>query len=65
LPPEQRREVTGAGDAFAAGVLAGLQRGHDLRAACQLGLRLAHLTLQSDATVSPLLSPSLLEEALT
>lgn len=56
-------EVTGAGDAFSAGVLAGLLRTpHDLIAACRLGQRLAALTLQSAATVSPLLSPALLEE---
>ncbi|MGM9513271.1 PfkB family carbohydrate kinase [Roseateles sp. DB2] len=56
-------EVTGAGDAFAAGVVAGLLRApHDLIAACRLGQRLAALTLQSAATVSPLLSPALLEE---
>lgn len=55
-------EVTGAGDAFSAGVLAGLLRApHDLVAACRLGQRLAALTLQSAATVSPLLSPALLD----
>lgn len=56
-------EVTGAGDAFSAGVIAGLQRApQDLAAASRLGQRLAALTLQSAATVSPLLSPALLEE---
>ncbi len=58
-------EVTGAGDAFSAGVIAGLQRAPlDLPAACRLGQRLAALTLQSAATVSPLLSPALLEECI-
>ena len=57
-------DVTGAGDAFSAGVVAGLLRApHDLIAACRLGQRLAALTLQSAATVSPLLSPALLEES--
>ena len=55
-------EVTGAGDAFSAGVVAGLLRApDDLPAACRLGQRLAALTLQSAATVSPLLSPALLD----
>ena len=55
------REVTGAGDAMTAGIVAGLHRDpDDLRAACALGQRLAALTLQSDATVSEALSPALL-----
>ncbi|MGS0756688.1 PfkB family carbohydrate kinase, partial [Roseateles sp. GG27B] len=59
-------DVTGAGDAFAAGVAAGLF--HDptqLQAACQIGLRLAALTLQTTATVHPQISPALLTEILT
>lgn len=61
-PVEGIVEVTGAGDAFSAGVLAGLLRApQDLPAACRLGQRLAALTLQSTATVSPLLSPALLD----
>ncbi len=58
-------DVTGAGDAFAAGVAAGLF--HDptrLQAACQIGLRLAALTLQTTATVHPQISPRLLTEML-
>jgi len=52
-------DVTGAGDAFAAGVCAGLyQSPHDLAAACRIGLRLAALTLQTTATVHPELSPA-------
>ncbi|MEJ6007310.1 carbohydrate kinase [Paucibacter sp. AS339] len=54
-------EVSGAGDAFAAGVCAALlQDPDDLGAACKLGLRLARLTLQSEHSVSPELSPELL-----
>ena len=65
LPVPDIVEVTGAGDAFSAGVIAGLQRAPlDLPAACRLGQRLAALTLQSAATVSPLLSPALLEETI-
>ncbi len=52
-------DVTGAGDAFAAGACAGLYRfPHDLDAACKIGLRLAALTLQTAATVHPELSPA-------
>ncbi|MBY0233874.1 MAG: carbohydrate kinase family protein, partial [Burkholderiaceae bacterium] len=54
-------EVSGAGDAFAAGVCAALlQDPDDLASACKLGLRLARLTLQSEHSVSPELSPELL-----
>lgn len=56
-------DATGAGDAFAAGVAAGLLRDpQQLLAACQLGLRLAALTVQSAATVHPNISPALLAE---
>jgi pseudouridine kinase len=52
-------DVTGAGDAFAAGICAGLcQSPHDLDAACRIGLRLAALTLQTTDTVHPDLSPA-------
>jgi len=52
-------DVTGAGDAFAAGVCAGLwQQPHDLLRAARLGLKLAALTLQTEATVHPDISPA-------
>lgn len=58
------REVTGAGDAMTAGIVAALHRDpDDLKRACQLGLQLAALTLQSEATVSPELHPGLLDAA--
>ncbi|WAC73688.1 winged helix-turn-helix transcriptional regulator [Roseateles sp. SL47] len=61
VPRSRLREVTGAGDALTAGIVAGLHRqADDLRAACKLGLSLAALTLQTDATVSRDLSPALL-----
>ena len=54
-------DVTGAGDAFSAGVVAGLARDpEDLFRACLLGQRLAALTLASRASVSPALTPLLL-----
>ncbi len=56
------REVTGAGDAMTAGIVAALSRApDDLRGACQLGLKLAALTLQSDHTVSDALHPGWLD----
>lgn len=58
-------DVTGAGDAFAAGVCAGLyQSPQDLAQACRLGLQLAALTLQTEATVHPELSPGWLSAQL-
>jgi pseudouridine kinase len=61
LAPSRIREVTGAGDALSAGIVAALhQRPDDLAGACRLGQRLATLTLQSEATVSPQLHPRLL-----
>jgi pseudouridine kinase len=52
-------DVTGAGDALAAGVCAGLYRfAHDLDTACRIGLRLAALTVQTTATVHPDLGPA-------
>jgi pseudouridine kinase len=57
-------DVTGAGDAFSAGVVAGLVRfPGDLTRACRLGLRLAALTLASASSVAPTLSPALLDES--
>lgn len=57
-------DVTGAGDAFAAGVCAALHHApEDLAAACRLGLRLAALTLQTEHTVHPDLTPEFLSHA--
>jgi pseudouridine kinase len=52
-------DVTGAGDALAAGICAGLYEfPHDIDTACQIGLRLAALTLQTTVTVHPDLNPA-------
>jgi pseudouridine kinase len=60
-------DVTGAGDALAAGVCAGLclpprrdpqPDSQQLARACRIGLALAALTLQTSATVHPALSPA-------
>lgn len=61
--PVEVQDVSGAGDAFSAGVCASLHRNpQDLTLACRLGLRLAALTLQTDASVSAELSPALLQD---
>lgn len=56
-------DVTGAGDAFSAGVCAALYQSpsQDLISAARLGLRLAALTLQTEATVHPDINPAWLE----
>ncbi|MFC5509802.1 carbohydrate kinase [Massilia jejuensis] len=51
-------DVTGAGDAFAAGVVLSLHSGgSDLALACRRGLRLAALTIACRETVCPQLAP--------
>lgn len=62
-PQVQVVDVTGAGDALAAGVCAAL-RSHpdDADAAARLGLDLAALTLQTEDSVHPELNPSFLED---
>ena len=59
-PPVEVVDVTGAGDAFAAGLCHGLARGHTLQEACASGLQLAALTLQCSASVFPALNPNTL-----
>ncbi|MFZ4527440.1 MAG: carbohydrate kinase [Undibacterium curvum] len=56
-------DVTGAGDAFSAGVCYSLlQQATQLELACQRGQRLAALTLQSGRTVSEQLQPNIFQE---
>jgi pseudouridine kinase len=54
-------DVTGAGDSFIAGLLAGLCRGLALQEAVEAGQRVAALTLQSALTVSPQVGPHCLD----
>lgn len=49
-------DVTGAGDALAAGILSSMAHGHELRKACQYGLAAAAFTLNTKQSVSPYLS---------
>ncbi len=62
-------DVTGAGDAFSAGVVASLAglaslslAPEDLFSACLVGLRLAALTLGSSSSVASALTPGFLQE---
>ncbi len=57
----RRISVTGAGDALIAGTLRGLIAGDDLPAAVRTGAQLAALTLESESSVRPDLSPALLD----
>jgi pseudouridine kinase len=54
LPPFKTDivDVTGAGDAFAASLLFGIESDEPLSTACQLGLAAATLTLQTENSVS-------------
>jgi pseudouridine kinase len=55
-------DVSGAGDAFCAGLCWQLLRQpSDLKTACEKGLQLAALTVQTDATVHPKISAALLQ----
>ena len=56
-------DVTGAGDAFSAAVCWSLYHdSSDLKLACRRGLKLAAMTLESAATVSPLVSAGALDD---
>ena len=57
-PPFKTRIVdpNGAGDAFVAGFVCGLSRHFEMDDAIQLGMAAAHLTLQSEDTVSEKMS---------
>ena len=61
-PPAQVVDVTGAGDAFAAGLVLSLHGGGaDLALACRRGLQLAALTIGCRETVCPQLAPDTLK----
>jgi pseudouridine kinase len=66
LPPPAVKivDVTGAGDAFTSGFLYGVIHDQSFPSACQLGLEIAALTLQTVYSVSPLLHPNLIEPLL-
>jgi pseudouridine kinase len=65
-PPLPRlADVTGAGDALAAGVLHARLAGHDLATCLQWGSALARLTVQVKGPVRTDLTPALLADAAT
>ena len=62
-PPARIVDVTGAGDAFSSGVVAGLAREpQDLARACQIGHRLAAVTLECLSSVAPSFKPVFLQD---
>lgn len=63
--PAIPRDVTGAGDALVAGMLYRLLAGASLLEAAHTGALLAALTVESDATVLPDLTATLLDQAAT
>lgn len=62
--PTEVVDVTGAGDAFASGLLYGVVNGEPLGRACRLGMAASALTLQTEYSVSPLLKPEELEQTI-
>lgn len=61
--PAQPIDITGAGDAFAAGTLYRILAGEPVLKAARSGALLAALTTESEMSVHPQLSPGLLETA--
>jgi len=61
--PGQPVDITGAGDAFAAGTLYRMLAGEQAAQAARTGALLATLTTESEMSVHPDLSPRLIEEA--
>lgn len=62
--PASVRDVTGAGDAMLAAFLAALAAGHAPLDAARQGHAAAAITVESEHTVSPLLSPSTIQDRL-
>lgn len=61
----QVQEVTGAGDAFVAGIIYGLMNGHTLKKSCLYGHAAAGLTLTTYSTVNPDISSTRLEQFIS
>jgi sugar/nucleoside kinase (ribokinase family) len=60
LPVQGIVDVTGAGDAFIAGMIYGITEGYEMEQVCQFGISCASLTLQTDRAVSLTISPETL-----
>lgn len=61
---EEIRDENGAGDAFCAGILYGLQQNYSIMQACEMGEAAAVLTIQSLKTVNHAISAACLENGL-
>ncbi|ODB61912.1 carbohydrate kinase family protein [Paenibacillus polymyxa] len=55
-PVQEVIDVTGADDAFIAGMIYGITQGYPMEQVCQFGISCVDLTLQTDRTVSETLS---------
>ena len=64
LPADSVCDVTGAGDAFIAGVIYGISMSLSLDESIRYGLAAAALTLETTHTVNPLLSQKLLNDKM-
>ncbi|MEX2461688.1 MAG: carbohydrate kinase [Paenibacillaceae bacterium] len=62
--PTEIVDVTGAGDAFVAGVVYGVLHHQTFIEACKLGLAAAHLTLQTAASVANQINTVLLDQTI-
>ncbi|USG66230.1 winged helix-turn-helix transcriptional regulator [Brevibacillus ruminantium] len=62
--PTEVVDVTGAGDAFASGLLYGIVNGESLGQACRFGMAASALTLSTEHSVSPQLKPEMLEQTM-
>lgn len=62
--PAQVRNATGAGDAFMAALVWSWLQGEDLPASCRAAAAAAALAVESDETVSPILSPEAIRERM-
>jgi sugar/nucleoside kinase (ribokinase family) len=57
IPPVQQViDVTGADDAFIAGMIYGITQGYPMEQVCQFGISCVDLTIQTDRTVSDTIS---------
>ncbi|VVC76920.1 Pseudouridine kinase [Aquicella siphonis] len=58
------KDVNGAGDAFCAGIIYGLQQNYSIMQACEIGAAAAALTIQSYQTVAHDISASCLQTSI-
>ncbi|MCR6110187.1 winged helix-turn-helix transcriptional regulator [Bacillus sp. A301a_S52] len=63
--PADIKDVTGAGDAFSAGVIYALNEGSGLKNACECGLHLAKQTLETDQSVVKIRDTDMLQRFIT